>query len=265
MREEKNKISQILNDFRMGLLKFEGREYNFTWVSVAGFFVAAPLFTAVLFYFFDWVWLHEVTAKITIYTLNLFTGSNHEVFFVGNDLYNQPWKLRIFSSESGNALPTITFTKMCTGIHAVLMFIFITLFTPHSTVKETTKDILPRKVKAILITSSLFYVVNIFRMWLQLYLYSIGYKWDDIHYSISAASSFIAIAAILLIHKYVPEFIMTLLWIGDEIKANFGEGKEGNEDEEKVNEEKELERKQDEEGTGVKVIEKSKSDVEVDE
>ena len=108
---------------------------------------------------------------------------------------------------------------MCTGIHAVLMFVFVTFFTPHSKIRETTKDIWPRKIKAIIITSLLFYIVNIMRMWLQLYLYSVGYEWEDIHYSISAASSFIAIAAIIIIHKFVPEFIMSLLWIGDEIKA----------------------------------------------
>ena len=55
-------------------------------------------------------------------------------------------------------------------------------------------------------------------MWIQLYLYHIGYSWDSVHYPISAASSFIAIVAVLLIHKYVPEFIMSLIWIGNEIR-----------------------------------------------
>jgi hypothetical protein len=55
-------------------------------------------------------------------------------------------------------------------------------------------------------------------MWIQLYLYQIGYAWDDVHYPISAASSFIAIAAILVMHKFVPEFIMSLIWISDQVR-----------------------------------------------
>ncbi|MHA1619965.1 MAG: hypothetical protein ACTSVZ_11855, partial [Promethearchaeota archaeon] len=43
--------------------------------------------------------------------------------------------------------------------------------------------------------------------------------WDDIHYPISSASSFIAVACVLVMHKFVPEFIMLLIWMGDEIKA----------------------------------------------
>ncbi|MHA1856850.1 MAG: hypothetical protein ACTSWX_06195, partial [Promethearchaeota archaeon] len=68
-----------------------------------------------------------------------------------------------------------------------------------------------------------FYVVNIFRMVLQLYLYQRGADWDSVHYPISAASSFIAVACVLLMHKFVPEFIMSLIWIGDELKAMFKE------------------------------------------
>ena len=56
-------------------------------------------------------------------------------------------------------------------------------------------------------------------MILQLVLYRNGSEWDDVHYPISAASSFIAVACVLLMHKFVPEFIMSLIWIGDEIRA----------------------------------------------
>jgi hypothetical protein len=51
-------------------------------------------------------------------------------------------------------------------------------------------------------------------MVIQLYLYSIGYRWEDIHYSISAASSFIAAIIILLLHKWIPEFIISIIYAG---------------------------------------------------
>ena len=51
-------------------------------------------------------------------------------------------------------------------------------------------------------------------MLIQLQLYYIGYQWEDIHYSISAASSFIAAIIILLLHKWIPEFIISIIYTG---------------------------------------------------
>ncbi len=51
-------------------------------------------------------------------------------------------------------------------------------------------------------------------MLIQLYLYYLGYAWEDIHYSISAASSFIAAIIILLLHKWMPEFILSIIYMG---------------------------------------------------
>ncbi len=67
----------------------------------------------------------------------------------------------------------------------------------------------------------IFYIVNIIRMWIQLYLYYIGFNWDDIHYSISAASSFIAAIIIILMHKILPEFVISIVWTGIEIKKRY--------------------------------------------
>ncbi|GAG00255.1 unnamed protein product, partial [marine sediment metagenome] len=38
--------------------------------------------------------------------------------------------------------------------------------------------------------------------------------WDDIHVSISAASSFIAAIIVLLLHKWIPEFIISIIYTG---------------------------------------------------
>ena len=51
-------------------------------------------------------------------------------------------------------------------------------------------------------------------MLIQLQLYNIGYRWEDIHYSISAASSFVAAIIILLLHKWIPEFIISIIYTG---------------------------------------------------
>ncbi|MFW9879063.1 MAG: hypothetical protein ACFFG0_38780, partial [Candidatus Thorarchaeota archaeon] len=36
----------------------------------------------------------------------------------------------------------------------------------------------------------------------------------DIHFSISAASSFIAAIIVLLMHRYIPEFILSIIYVG---------------------------------------------------
>ncbi|MCK4239956.1 MAG: hypothetical protein KAX33_12580, partial [Candidatus Lokiarchaeota archaeon] len=50
--------------------------------------------------------------------------------------------------------------------------------------------------------------------------------WDDIHYSISAASSFIAAIIILLLHKWIPEFIISIIYAGILIKRKIKGSKE---------------------------------------
>jgi len=64
-------------------------------------------------------------------------------------------------------------------------------------------------------------VVNIIRMLIQIELYYIGYPWDSIHVSISAASSFIAAIIIILLHKWIPEFIISIIYIGTLISKKF--------------------------------------------
>jgi exosortase/archaeosortase family protein len=207
----------------MGRLELDGKIYQFTWFRILLLFLIGPGLALFIYYGFDWIWLHEITAKLTIWSLNLLTNGHNIVYNV-NELYGyvvdaeQPWRILMFLNNTDEELGPIAFEDMCTGIHAIAMFFAIILATPHSLDKTANKGIWGRKAIAILITTSLFYIVNIMRMWLQLYLYSIGYEWEKIHYSISAASSFIAIAAILVMHKFLPEFIMSLLWIADEVR-----------------------------------------------
>jgi exosortase/archaeosortase family protein len=109
---------------------------------------------------------------------------------------------------------SIYFQTFCTGVQAICVFAGIIICIPHSQDPKTNEDIIWRKTKALIISSVIFYVVNIIRMIIQIYLYYIGYAWEDIHYSISAASSFIAAIIILLLHKWIPEFIISIIYLG---------------------------------------------------
>ncbi len=197
----------------MGNIEFEGKNYDFNWLSIAILLIGAPLIAYGIWISHNWIWLHEISAKMTIWILNLLSGAENYVYFNDYDP-TQPWVIHLPGTPGD-----IHFETLCTGIHAVAIFVGAILCIPHSTNKETSKDIWKRKVIAMFVTSLVFYVVNIFRMVLQLYLYQRGADWLDVHYPISAASSFIAVACVLIMHKFVPEFIMSLIWIGDELKA----------------------------------------------
>jgi len=197
----------------MGNIEYEGKNYDFNWLSIAILLIGAPLIALGIYFSHDWVWLHEISSKITIWILNLLSGAENYVYF--NDYRpDQPWIIHLPGTPGD-----IHFETLCTGIHAVAIFVGTIICIPHSLDKETSKDIWKRKIIAMVVTSLVFYVVNIFRMVLQLYLYQRGADWESVHYPISAASSFIAVACVLIMHKYVPEFIMSLIWIGDELKA----------------------------------------------
>ncbi|MFW9782943.1 MAG: archaeosortase H, partial [Candidatus Heimdallarchaeota archaeon] len=116
----------------------------------------------------------------------------------------------------------ISFETFCTGIQAICVFAGIILFIPHSKDKRTNRDIIWRKAKSLVISSLIFYIVNIIRMLIQIELYNIGYPWESIHVSISAASSFIAAIIILLLHKWIPEFIISIIYTGTLFKKRFG-------------------------------------------
>jgi exosortase/archaeosortase family protein len=203
----------------MTTLEYDDKKYEFDWVKIAVFFIGTPLLALAIWFSHDWIWLHKISADFTVWLLNLFTNGESYLYFNNNPYYAEtPWTIQIITATGVNLGP-IVFETLCTGVHAIAIFTAAILFTPHSLDYETSKDIWKRKTIAILVTGVVFYLVNIFRMILQLGLYRNGSIWDDIHYPISSASSFIAVACVLLMHKWVPEFIMSLIWIGDELKV----------------------------------------------
>ena len=201
----------------VGKIEFENKIYDFKWIQILILFVGAPALALGMWYSHDWIWLHKISAEFTVWLLNLFTNGENYVTFNASS-FPTPYIIHIVTSTGSELMP-IHFESLCTGVHAIAIFWGVILFIPHSLDIETSRTIWIRKGLAALVTAIVFYFVNIFRMILQLALYRNGANWDDVHYPISAASSFIAVACVLLMHKFTPEFIMSLIWIGDEVKA----------------------------------------------
>jgi exosortase/archaeosortase family protein len=208
---DSNPKPPIIMDFEnRPVIEFEGKKFIFSNTSLITFAIGAPISAYLIYLFFDNqanYWLHELVVKQTVFFLNLFFNMGATANYDPGYL-PYPWSFAIPNRDS------IGFETFCTGIQAICVFVGIIIFIPHSKDKETSKDIIWRKAKSLIISSAIFYVVNIIRMLIQIYLYHIGYPWNAIHVSISAASSFIAAIIILLLHKWIPEFIISIIYIG---------------------------------------------------
>ena len=204
-------ISPIDQEFEKNrpVIEFEGKKFIFSNVSLIAFAIGAPISAYLIYLFFDNeanYWLHELVMKQTVFFLNLFFNMGATANYAPVGKYF--WSFGVPGRSS------IFFETFCTGIQAICVFAGIIIFIPHSKDKETSKDIIWRKAKSLIISSVIFYVVNIIRMLIQIDLYYIGYPWESIHVSISAASSFIAAIIILLLHKIIPEFIISIIYVG---------------------------------------------------
>ncbi|MFX1316090.1 MAG: archaeosortase H [Promethearchaeota archaeon] len=191
------------------IIEFGGKKYIFSLKSIIIFAIGTPISAYLIYLFFDLeinFWLHEIVVKQTVLFLNLLFDMGASTNYAPFEKY--PWEFVVPGRDP------IGFETFCTGVQAICVFAGIIIFTPHSKDKTTNEDIIWRKAKALIVSSVIFYVVNIIRMLIQIYLYYIGYDWDDIHVSISAASSFIAAIIVLLLHKWIPEFILSIIYTG---------------------------------------------------
>ncbi|MFX1383837.1 MAG: archaeosortase H [Promethearchaeota archaeon] len=203
---------------RKPIIEYDSKKYQFSIISIIILGIGAPLLAWLIYLFFDNYtnyWLHEIVVKQTAIFLKLLFNMNVEVVYTPIGLYH--WGF-YFPSGGINDIhlqySVIQFETFCTGIQAICVFAGIIIFTPHSKDLRTKKDMIWRKTKSLIVSSLLFYIVNIIRMLIQLQLYYIGYLWEDIHVSISAASSFIAAIIVLLLHKWIPEFIISIIYVG---------------------------------------------------
>ncbi len=196
-------------DFKKPVIEYEERKYIFSIRSLLLLAIAAPISAYLIYLFFDLrsnYWLHELVTKQTVYFLNLFFDMGAEAQFAPSGKYD--WRFLVPGKSP------IYFETFCTGIQAICVFAGIIIFSPHSQDSLAKEDIIWRKTKSLIISSLIFYVVNIIRMLIQIELYYIGYDWADIHFSISAASSFVAAIIVLLLHKWIPEFILSIIYTG---------------------------------------------------
>ncbi|MBD3353018.1 MAG: hypothetical protein GF364_16175 [Candidatus Lokiarchaeota archaeon] len=203
-------------------IEYEGKKYKFTWDGILIFVVGTVAIA--LFVWFGtealWEFTHKIVVEQTCAVINWFTEIGWTNLEISYTKLSSSFKFNIPGRGD------IGFENACTGVQAIAMFAGLIIATPHAQDKETNKGIWKRKILSLIVASAIFYVVNILRMVIQLNLYYEGHSWSDIHVSISAASSFIAAVIILLMHKWIPEFVFSILWVISEVKVYFRKRKE---------------------------------------
>ena len=217
-KDSRGDSDNIVNNesFSRPVIEFENKKFVFSNFSLILFAIGTPLSAYLIFLFFDIeanYWLHELVIKQTVYFLNLFFNMGATANYLPIGTHH--WNFGVPGQSS------IYFETFCTGVQAITVFAGLLIFIPHSMDGKTKKDIVWRKTKSLIMSAAIFYVVNIIRMIIQIYLYYVGYPWESIHVSISAASSFIAAIIILLLHKWIPEFIISIIYIGTLISKKF--------------------------------------------
>jgi len=155
-----------LSAIKKPILKYNNKKYIFSIRSLVIFAIGAPLSAYLIYLFFDLqinYWLHEIVVKQTVYLLNLFFNMDTIAEFAPSGKYD--WRFAIPGRGP------IYFETFCTGIQAICIFAGVIIFTPHSQDRDTKEDIIWRKTKSLIISSVIFYVVNIIRMLIQIDLY----------------------------------------------------------------------------------------------
>lgn len=185
-------------------IEYNGKIYIFSIRSLIFYITGAILFPLIISYINDYLWLHEMVSKQAVFFLNLFTGIDGFVFFepkVGNWFIDIPERFPLI------------FTNSCAGVQPIAMIIGIIIFIPSSQNNKTKKDIWRRKIKSLIISSIIYYVMNIIRLIFSLYLYWIGYPWDEIDFSLSLITAFITvIIVVFLFNKWIPEFMISFYY-----------------------------------------------------
>lgn len=215
----------------MTKIEYEGRDYSFTKRGLLIFLVGTPLVSILLYlgsYYIFWHFIHVNVAGQTAWLLNWIYPDSFEIFLARDATGG--WKYYFLVAGRG----AIGFTHFCSGFQATAIFAGVILCTPHPTeplgryqveykdtpfeFEKARPNVWIRKIKSLTLSAVLFHVVNVIRMVIQLGLYKEGAAWADIHYSISAASSFIAAIIILLMHRWLPEFVFSIIFIGIKLK-----------------------------------------------
>jgi exosortase/archaeosortase family protein len=191
------------------IVEFKGKKYSFSLLSIVLFPIAITILTILLIKLFEMrenFWFHEIITKNSVFLMNLLFNMDAEASYSPENYF--PWSID-FPDDRGTYI-----NCGCTYITSISIFTAIILLIPHSKHSCTRQDIIWRKTKSIILSITLIYIFNIFRIAIQNYLYFLGNPWSIVHNSIF--TYFIIVMVHILIFIYInfniPELFLSIYY-----------------------------------------------------
>ena len=131
------------------VIEYNEKKYAFSTRSLILFPIGTIALATLLIFFFDLKiagWINEITAKSTVFLLNAFFNMGAYTLYVPTEYY--PWYIVIPDNVQ------VYITSGCSGTPAISIFSAFIIFTPHSIDPHTSRDIIKRKIKDIILTVS---------------------------------------------------------------------------------------------------------------
>ena len=125
-----------------------------------------------------------------------------------------PWKVFISNINMNFYIST-----WCTAAQVFSIFIGIIIFIPHSKNQERKKEIVRRKIKAIIFLIVVIYIWNLICIISLLSSALIGIDWEFIHQFFNLTSGILAATIfIITIYKTLPEFFISIFYLYSVLK-----------------------------------------------
>lgn len=187
---------------------YKGKNYRFSTEDLTFFPISVILGALLIFVITEGYlgpWIHYYIADEVVWLLN--TSGIHTQL-----IYSPAAVCWQFTGDIPNP---IVFTNECAGFPAFAIFIALIGFTPTSQDPIAKQGIRWRKLISIVVSCLVFHVINVFRMFIQLYIYHWNLvPWDPIHISIGTVVAIFAVIIILLMHRWIPELMISIMIMG---------------------------------------------------
>lgn len=194
------------------ILQLNHRTYKFSNGQLATFFVGSPILSISIYFFLSLrmnYWIYDFTSVFISFLLNLLFNLNAQVIiYPEHDIFpsilipNHPFD------------GTYAITIGCIAGHIFSFIIGVILLVPSSKVGSTKKEFVWRKIKVLVISTSVIFILNVFRIVFLLFFNFKGVPFEIIHESLFFLSAVIgALFIVILLEHWLPELFVSIYYL----------------------------------------------------
>jgi exosortase/archaeosortase family protein len=191
------------------VLRLYNKNYEFTKLQLATFFLGSPLLFLFFYYFLALrinSWIYEFTSSLIVFLINfMFNLNSYAIIYPDHSIFPS-----IFIPTVG----TLAITVNCIAGHIFAFIVGVGLLVPSSRHKSSKGEFLFRKFFALIIAIGGIYTLNLFRIIFLLYFTYSGIPFDTIHESLFFLSAVIgALYFFLILKKWLPELFISIYYL----------------------------------------------------